>query len=132
MVIAEGAKIHTEDGSDKDGSFVLQKLEKDSFGHVALGGIGNIVADEIERRTGYETRAVVLGHIQRGGTPTAFDRVLGSRFGVKAAELVHNREFGKMASLQGSHIVAVSLDEAVGTLKTVDDDIYHASKTFFG
>jgi len=132
VVIAEGAKIHTEDGSDKDGSFVLQKLEKDSFGHVALGGIGNIVAEEIGRRTGYETRAVVLGHIQRGGTPTAYDRVLGSRFGVKAAELVHNRDFGKMTSLQGSHIVAVSLDEAVGTLKTVDDEIYKSSQTFFG
>ena len=90
------------------------------------------MADEIERRTGYETRAVVLGHIQRGGTPTAYDRVLGSRFGVKAAELVHNREFGKMTSLQGSHIVAVSLDEAVGTLKTVDDEIYKSSQTFFG
>jgi len=132
VVIAEGAKIHTEDGTDKDGSFVLQKLEKDAFGHVSLGGIGNIVADEIERRTGYETRAVVLGHIQRGGTPTAFDRVLGSRFGVKAAELIEKKEFGKMTSLQGSHIVSVSLDDAVGTLKTVDDEIYKTAETFFG
>ena len=130
VVIAEGAKINTE--KDNDGSFVLQKLEKDSFGHVALGGIGNIVAEEIGRRTGYETRAVVLGHIQRGGTPTAYDRVLGSRFGVKAAELVANGEFGKMTSLKGPHIVAVSLDEAVGTLKTVDEDIYQAASTFFG
>ncbi len=132
VVIAEGAKIHTEDGTDKDGSFVLQKLEKDAFGHVSLGGIGNIVSEEIERRTGYETRAVVLGHIQRGGTPTAFDRVLGSRFGVKAAELVEKKEFGQMTSLQGSHIVSVSLDDAVGTLKTVDDEIYKTAETFFG
>lgn len=132
VVIAEGAKINTEEGQDSDGSFVLQKLEKDSFGHVALGGIGNIVSEEIERRTGYETRAVVLGHIQRGGTPTAFDRVLGSRFGVKAAELIAAGDFGKMTSLQGSHIVAVSLDEAVGTLKTVDDELYNTAETFFG
>ncbi len=132
VVIAEGAKINTEEGQDSDGSFVLQKLEKDSFGHVSLGGIGNIVAEEIERRTGYETRAVVLGHIQRGGTPTAFDRVLGSRFGVKAAELIAAGDFGKMTSLQGSHIVAVSLDEAVGTLKTVDDELYNTAETFFG
>jgi 6-phosphofructokinase 1 len=132
VVVSEGAKISTEDAQDKDGSFVLQTLKKDSFGHVMLGGIGNIVAEEIEKETGYETRAVVLGHIQRGGTPTAFDRVLGSRFGIRAAELVHAQDFGKMTALRGTKIVSVSLDEAVGTLKTVDDEIYEEAHNLFG
>jgi len=132
VVVSEGAKINTEDQQDKDGSFVLQTLKKDAFGHVMLGGIGNIVADEIENETGYETRAVVLGHIQRGGTPTAFDRVLGSRFGIKAAELVEAKDFGKMVALRGTKILAVSLEEAVGTLKTVDDEIYNEAQTLFG
>jgi len=132
VVVSEGAKIHTEDVYDKDGSFVLQNLKKDSFGHVALGGIGNIVAEEIEKETGYETRAVVLGHIQRGGSPTASDRVLGSRFGIKAAELVEAKDFGKMAALRGTKIVAVSLEEAVGTLKIVDDETYNEAQTLFG
>lgn len=129
VVTSEGAKINTE---GEDDSFILQNLKKDSFGHVALGGIGNIIAEEIEKETGYETRAVVLGHLQRGGTPTAFDRVLGSRFGIKAAELVEAGNFGKMAALKGSKIVAVSLDEAVGTLKVVDDEIYNEAQTLFG
>jgi len=132
VVVSEGAKINTEDEHDKDGSFILQNLKKDSFGHVALGGIGNIVAEEIEKETGYETRAVVLGHIQRGGTPTAADRVLGSRFGIKATELVEAKDFGKMVALNGAKIVSVSLEEAVGTLKTVDDETYNEAQTLFG
>ncbi len=132
VVASEGAKISTESENDDDGSFVLQNLKKDSFGHVALGGIGNIIAEEIEKETGYETRAVVLGHIQRGGTPTAFDRVLGSRFGIKAAELADKKDFGKMTALRGSKIVAVSLEEAVGTLKVVDDEIYNEAQALFG
>ncbi len=129
VVASEGAKVNTE---GEDESLILQNLKKDSFGHVALGGIGNIIAEEIEKETGYETRAVVLGHLQRGGTPTAFDRVLGSRFGIKAAELVEAGDFGKMAALRGSKIVAVSLEEAVGTLKVVDDEIYNEAQTLFG
>jgi len=132
VVVSEGAKVHADDLMDKDGSFVLQNLKKDSFGHVMLGGIGNIVAEEIEKETGYETRSVVLGHIQRGGTPTAFDRVLGSRFGIKAAEMVEAGEFGNMAALRGTSIVSVSLEEAVGTLKTVDEEIYDQAHTLFG
>ncbi|PKL88466.1 MAG: 6-phosphofructokinase [Ignavibacteriae bacterium HGW-Ignavibacteriae-2] len=125
VCVAEGA-------TPKEGSLVLQSLEKDSFGHVMLGGIGNIIAEEIEKRTGYETRATVLGHIQRGGSPTAYDRVLATRFGVKAAELVHDGNFGKMAALKGEKIIAVNLDDAVGVLKTVDDEFYEVAQTFFG
>ncbi len=132
VVVAEGAKFQTEDETDKDGSFILTSMKKDSFGHVTLGGIGNIVAEEIEQRTGFETRATVLGHIQRGGTPTAYDRVLGTRFGVFAAELVNKGEFGKMSSLRGTDIVAVSLADATGELKLVSDDLYNVAATFFG
>lgn len=125
VVVAEGAKL-------KSGDEVLQDQELDSFGHVKLGGIGDVVAKEIEKRTGYETRATVLGHIQRGGSPTAFDRVLGTRLGVFAAELVLNNDFGKMAALKGMDIIGVSLEEATGELKTVDEDLYKVAETFFG
>jgi ATP-dependent phosphofructokinase / diphosphate-dependent phosphofructokinase len=132
VVAAEGAKWDTTDEKDQDGSFILSSMEKDSFGHVRLGGIGNLLATEIERRTGFETRATILGHIQRGGTPTAFDRVLATRFGVFAAELVENKKFGMMASLKGNDIVAVHLEEATGELKTVDEKLYKVAETFFG
>ena len=125
VVIAEGAKL-------KDDSPVLKTCDKDAFGHVVLGGIGQTIGKEIEERTGFETRVTVLGHIQRGGTPSAFDRVLATRFGVKAVELVLDGDFGKMAALQGNEIVGVSLKDAVGTLKTVDPKLYELAKTFFG
>ena len=131
ICVAEGAKVKTEEETDKDGSFVLASLKKDSFGHVMLGGIAEIIAEEIEKRTGLETRSTVLGHIQRGGSPTAFDRVLGTRFGIFAAELVNSKDFGKMAALKGSQIVGVSLDEATGKLKTVNPEFYELAKTFF-
>ena len=85
-----------------------------------------------EKKTGYETRVTVLGHIQRGGTPSAFDRVLATRYGVKAVELVIAGDFGKMASLKGNDIVSVPLEDAVGTLKTVDMNLYEIAKLFFG
>lgn len=132
VVVSEGAKLQTEEASDKDGSFVLSSMKKDAFGHVRLGGIGNLLAEEIEKRTGFETRATVLGHIQRGGSPTAFDRVLATRFGVFAAELVQNGKYGYMAALKGNEIVAVSLEEAVGELKTIDMELYKVAETFFG
>jgi len=125
VVVAEGATF-------KEGQMALQEEKLDAFGHVRLGGIGDILAKEIEKRTGYETRVTVLGHIQRGGTPTAFDRVLGTRFGVKAMEMVLNKRFGYMASLKGTDIAEVSLQEAVGTLKTVDMKLYDIAKLFFG
>lgn len=130
VVVAEGAKWDADDQA-KEG-FVTSTQELDSFGHVRLGGIGNLVASEIEKRTGYETRATILGHIQRGGSPTAFDRVLGTRFGVFAAELVEKKDFGKMAALKGVDIVAVPLADATGELKTVDADLMKVAETFFG
>lgn len=125
VVVAEGATF-------KEGQMALQEEKLDAFGHVRLGGIGEMLAKEIEKRTGYETRVTVLGHIQRGGSPTAFDRVLGTRFGVKAMEMVLNKRFGYMAGLKGTDIVEVSLQEAVGTLKTVDMKLYDIAKLFFG
>lgn len=132
VVVSEGAKLQTEDEADKDGSFILSSMKKDAFGHVRLGGIGNVLADEIEKRTGYETRATILGHIQRGGSPTAYDRVLATRFGVFAAELVNKGDWGKMAALRGNEIIAVELAEATGKLKTVDLELMQVAETFFG
>jgi 6-phosphofructokinase 1 len=126
VVVAEGAQV-------KRGDDVIKDLSLDEFGHVKLGGIGDYLGQEIEKRTGFETRVSVLGHIQRGGSPTAFDRVLGTRFGIKAVELVENKEFGKMVSLSGINIVALPLSQGVEKLKTVDMDIYNkVAKTFFG
>jgi len=125
VVVAEGATF-------KAGQTVTQEEKLDSFGHVRLGGVGEILAAEIESRTGFETRVTVLGHIQRGGTPSAFDRVLATRFGVKAMDLVLTKKFGYMASLKGTEVVEVPLEDAVGTLKTVDMKFYELAKTFFG
>jgi 6-phosphofructokinase 1 len=125
VVVAEGAKF-------KEGTMVTQEEKLDEFGHVRLGGVGEMIASEIEKRTGYETRVSVLGHIQRGGTPTAFDRILGTRFGVKAVELIKNRQFGKMVALIGNKLIDVPIDEAVKSLKTVDSDFYEIAKVFFG
>ncbi len=125
IVVAEGANF-------KEGEMIKLKEKLDEFGHVRLGGIGQILADLIEKKTGFETRYTVLGHLQRGGSPTAFDRVLGTRFGVKAVELVMQKKFGHMASLQGNNIISVPIEKAVGKLKTVDPDIYDMAKIFFG
>lgn len=116
----------------KEGEMLLQDQKLDSFGHVRLGGIGNYLAEEIEKRTGYETRSTVLGHIQRGGSPTAYDRVLGTRLGVFAAELVHNGQWGFMAALKGTDIVAVKLEAATSELKTIDMKLLEVASTFFG
>ncbi|MCK5288986.1 MAG: 6-phosphofructokinase, partial [Candidatus Omnitrophica bacterium] len=110
----------------------LQEKELDQFGHVRLGGIGNMLGQLIEEKTGFETRVTVLGHIQRGGTPSAFDRVLGTRFGIKAYDLVNEGKFGQMACLQGNEIVSVPLEEATAELKTLDLKLYELAKTFFG
>jgi 6-phosphofructokinase 1 len=105
VVVAEGAKVA--------GGALDLGAAKDEFGHVRLGGIGNLLAQEIEKRAGLETRAVVLGHIQRGGTPTAFDRMLATRYGVGAIDMVHRGEFGHLAALRGQEIVSVPLQEAL-------------------
>ncbi|MEV4257402.1 6-phosphofructokinase [Spirillospora sp. NPDC049652] len=125
IVVSEGAH-------PKEGQMELQTGEKDAFGHVRLGGIGQTLADEIERRTGKEARATVLGHIQRGGTPTAFDRVLATRFGLQAIDAVREGDFGKMVALRGTDIVRVGLDEATAELKTVPLERYTEAEVFFG
>ena len=125
VVVAEGAV-------PKDGTFSTATGDVDAFGHARLGGIGDALAKEIEARTGYESRAVVLGHIQRGGTPTAFDRVLSTRFGIAAIDAVHDNDFGTMVALRCGSIVRVPLSEATGELKLVDPELYDVAKVFFG
>jgi ATP-dependent phosphofructokinase / diphosphate-dependent phosphofructokinase len=129
IVVSEGYKLHFESGEERA---VVQELTTDEFGHVRLGGIGAELAQEIEERTGFETRYTVLGHVQRGGSPTARDRVLATRFGLRAAELVHEGAFGQMASLQGNAIVDVPLADAVAERKTVPPDWYAVARAFFG
>jgi 6-phosphofructokinase 1 len=125
VVVAEGAV-------PKDGDLLTAKADLDAFGHERLGGIGDWLAREIEERTGYESRAVVLGHVQRGGTPTAFDRVLSTRFGIAAIDAVHDGGFGNMVALRCGEIVRVPLAEAVGELKLVSADLYDVARVFFG
>lgn len=114
------------------GSFVTKDVRKDEFEQVKLGGLAERLAELIEKKTGLETRSVVLGHLQRGGSPTTFDRVLGTRLGIKAVEMVHSGEFGKMASVRGTEIVSVAISEAVGVLKKVPPERYEEAKIFFG
>lgn len=124
VVAAEGARLGGVD--------ITKDTQLDAFGHVKLGGIGDHLAKIIEEKTGYETRSTVLGHIQRGGRPSAFDRVLGTRLGLKAADMVHQGQWGKMAAIIGNKTEAVPLEVAVGTLKTLDLAIHEDSKFFFG
>jgi 6-phosphofructokinase 1 len=126
VVVAEGAV-------PAEGTLTLASREVDQFGHPRLGGIANRLAEEIEARTGFETRVTILGHIQRGGTPTAFDRVLATRFGIAAIEAVHDRAFGQMVALQADHIVRVPLTDALKELKTVDRDLLDdVAASFYG
>jgi ATP-dependent phosphofructokinase / diphosphate-dependent phosphofructokinase len=125
VVVSEGAHPKTVDEAIADD-------KRDAFGHARLGGIGQILADEIERRTGKEARCTVLGHIQRGGTPTAFDRVLATRFGVHAIHAVADGAFGMMVALRGTDIVRVPLAEATTELKVVPPDRYAEAEVFFG
>jgi phosphofructokinase-like protein len=125
VVVSEGAV-------PQEGTMEIISNEVDQFGHVRLGGIGTTIAQEIEARTGFETRVTILGHVQRGGTPTAFDRVLATRFGIAAIDAAHDGAWGQMVALQGGEIVRVSLEEAVGTLKLVDPALYHGvAEQFF-
>jgi phosphofructokinase-like protein len=132
VVVAEGAKFKVEPQVDKDGTLIVQDLRVDEFGHVRLGGVGNLVADQIEKRTGMEARATILGHIQRGGSPTAFDRILATRFGVKAVELINEKKYGFMTSIQGNNITEVELSEVVGGLKKVEIELFEIAEVFFG
>lgn len=132
VVVSEGAKYINGPGKGKEERLIVQDAKVDAFGHVRLGGIGTVLASEIEKRTGFETRATILGHIQRGGTPTAADRVLGTRFGVYAVDMVRDRKFGRMAALHGNSIVDIELEVAIGRLKTVDLDLFSVAEVFFG
>ncbi|GAA1300920.1 6-phosphofructokinase [Saccharothrix xinjiangensis] len=125
IVVAEGA-------IPEGGAEVLHSGEKDAFGHVRLGGVGTWLAEEIAGRTGKESRAVVLGHVQRGGIPTAYDRVLATRFGLHAVDAVAEGDFGVMVALKGTDIVRVKLSEATAELKTVPLERYQEAEVFFG
>ena len=123
-MVAEGARIRGLDDA--------RSARTDEFGHELLGGVGHELARAVEARSGVEARVTVLGHIQRGGTPTAFDRVLATRYGVYASGLVHEGAFGQMAALQGGEIVSVPLDEAVAETKSVPLELFALSEIFFG
>ena len=125
IVVAEGA-------TTADGGLALTAAETDAFGHVRLGGVGDRLATSIEERTGKEARAVVLGHVQRGGTPTAFDRWLATRFGLHAVTAVQDGDFGMMVALRGTDIVRVPLAEGTGELKTVRPELYEEAEVLFG
>jgi ATP-dependent phosphofructokinase / diphosphate-dependent phosphofructokinase len=126
VVVAEGAEPMA-------GTLPTNEKMYDQFGHVRLGGVAETIAHAIEDRTGFEARVVMLGHIQRGGTPTAFDRVLATRYGVEAIDAVHLGEWGKMTALQGDHIVMVPLAETVGRTRPVDIHLYRdIASVFFG
>jgi ATP-dependent phosphofructokinase / diphosphate-dependent phosphofructokinase len=125
VVVAEGAQ-------PLEGQMVTQNHELDAFGHVRLGGIGQWLSESLEAKTGKEARTVVLGHIQRGGTPSAFDRVLATRFGLHAIDAIHEGDFGKMVALRATDIVRVPLVEATRELKTVPLERYTEAEVFFG
>ncbi len=125
VVVAEGA-------TPKDGGLLTAYETKDAFGHVRLGGIGMMLERQIEEKTGFESRTTILGHIQRGGTPLAFDRVLGSRFGVKAVDAITAGDYGKMTALRGTSIELVPLAEALAEPKLVDSELYETAEVFFG
>jgi phosphofructokinase-like protein len=129
VVVAEGATFRGEDTGR--GSLITQDTETDEFGHVRLGGIGNILAREISKRTHFETRVSALGYVQRGGTPTAADRVLATRYGVKACEVVAAGEFGKMVALKGTRIEAIPMEDAL-KMKKLDMELYDIASLFFG
>jgi len=125
VVVAEGAV-------PAEGTMALQSAEVDEFGHVRLGGISNDIAREVEERTGFESRVTMLGHVLRGGTPTAYDRVLATRFGIEAIDAVNDGEFGIMVALRGGDIVRVPIEDGVRELKTVDPKLYDVASVFFG
>ena len=124
VVVAEGAL-------PEEGTMELGEPGVDQYGHKKLGGISNVIAKEIESRTGFETRVTVLGHVQRGGSPNPFDRVLGTRLGIAAIDAAQNKEYGKMVALQNGSIVTIPLEEAVGSLKLVSPECWDAAKNFF-
>jgi ATP-dependent phosphofructokinase / diphosphate-dependent phosphofructokinase len=125
VIVSEGAKLGDEHG------FVTRDAEIDDFGHVKLGGIGDLIADVIEKRTGIETRCVTLGHLQRGGPPSAYDRVLGTRLGIYAGRLAINKKFGRMVALRGTRIVDVALADAVDKMRRLEPEFLEEAYEFF-
>jgi phosphofructokinase-like protein len=125
VVVSEGA-------TPRDGDLITEHHSTDAFGHVRLGGIAVTLEKEIEERTGYETRMTILGHVQRGGSPLAYDRVLGTRFGVAAVDAAADRDFGKMVALRGTRIERVPLEEALAEPKLLDPELYETAEVFFG
>ncbi len=125
VIVSEGVQLPEADG------FVTQDGDVDEFGHVKLGGVGEIIAELIEKQTGIETRVVTLGHLQRGGAPSAYDRVLGTRLGVHAARLAHDGQFGQMVSLRGTRITSVPLADAVGEMRTLEPEFMEEAREFF-
>jgi 6-phosphofructokinase 1 len=125
VVAAEGA-------TPKEGTMEVQAGDLDDFGHVRLGGIGQRLAAEVEHRTGYEARVTTLGHVLRGGTPNAYDRVIATRFGIEAIDAVHAGDFGKMVALRGTDVVRIPIEEGVAQLKTVDGRLFETAAVFFG
>jgi len=125
IVVAEGAKPEGE-------KEIVYSESVDEFGHIRLGGVGHYLGKEIERRMGIETRVVVLGHLQRGGSPTAFDRVLATRFGIAAIDLIHEKKFDHMVALKGNKIVPVPLKDIIGKRKSVDLELYDVANVFSG
>jgi ATP-dependent phosphofructokinase / diphosphate-dependent phosphofructokinase len=130
VVVSEGYELTWESGARQ--LVAGEARASDQFGHVVFGGVGEALGREIEERTGFETRVTVLGHVQRGGTPTPHDRVLATRYGLKAADLVQAGRFGRMAALHGDSLVDVSLEEATAELKTVPPEWYETARAFFG
>jgi 6-phosphofructokinase 1 len=125
IVVAEGAK-------PKGGVEIVYSESLDEFGHIRLGGVGYYIGKEIEKCLNVETRVVVLGHLQRGGTPTPYDRILATRFGIAAIDLVHEGKFDYMSAMKGNKIVSVPLKDVIGKRKTVDLDLYDIASVFFG
>ncbi|MBI4650104.1 6-phosphofructokinase [Candidatus Desantisbacteria bacterium] len=125
VVVSEGAK-------EKEMNEITSSKRKDEFGHEMLGGIGNVLSKKIEKITGFETRVTVLGHTQRGGTPTAFDRVLATRYGIAAIDLIAKDQYGFMVALVGGEIKPIPLKEMASGIKTVDMELYEIAKVFFG
>ncbi len=129
VVVAEGAKISLE--KNKPGGYIWQ-AGTDAHGHPRLGGIGEVLARKIEEKTGFESRPVMLGYVQRGGSPTAFDRILATRFGAFAVDMIKQQKFGQMAALKGTGLATIPLEEATKQLKTVPEEYYKNAEVFFG
>jgi 6-phosphofructokinase 1 len=129
IVVAEGCNIDI--GEFQHAKYDPKNVKKDDFGRPRLGGISHYLAEEIEARSGFETRSTILGHLQRGGMPSAFDRVLGTRFGVYAVDMVRDKKFGKMCAINGSKMTDIPISKAISKLKTVDPELYKVAQVFF-